>query len=424
LGHDNKKKIMVQKIIIVLLLVCMHMKLIFASDDSSEDIAYPLNIMRSPSGSDEDITSPADQVHVTETNAEVANFLSSIESTPANNMVSSNDQYTAVEENENESEEVEVYEHSHDQAHQNRKKREDEKVQVVIKTENTNENVAVVATKYSYSINNDAEYNDSINKYKDTSAPKKPQNYNAGKYRAMKKTWSSIGMDRYSGRKDSISPGTVVTVESVREFRDRIRGRLTDKSWISIEKLDGFESIIFAPVQKKVTWEDEKDDSENDFLNYQRPKNQDLNKYKRKLIHVENHESKQNSKVFAVETILSERTVNDQQDNLLHEYLVKWEGYKEPSWEPVDQLKGNTAAINFRERKRLATLLRIISMKGLYKNGESVPVFKLEWQDMEGERFYTRELFDNYKTLTRKQLKKFDYLIQEYIGIYKKKLKL
>jgi len=92
---------------------------------------------------------------------------------------------------------------------------------------------------------------------------------------------------------------------------------------------------------------------------------------------------------------------------------VKWFGYDERSWKPVDELRGEVPG---------ATLERIISMKRLYHNNASVLVYKLEWQDTTGKQFYTRELFENNTTLTRKQWKKFDHLIQEYSRIYEKKL--
>jgi len=241
-------------------------------------------------------------------------------------------------------------------------------------------------------------------------------NYSPGKYRCVQSTHNSIGEDRKSAKTFDIPEGMVVTVEKVQTYGDRIRGQLkVDKSWISIAKLDGSNAIFFEPVQTTVTRNDGDNEIENNVFTHQK------SNPKRKLIDIDEHP---NQTYYTIESILMERTVNDQNGNLLHQYLVKWFGYDKrfDSWEPVDELRGKEAEINYRVRKEGATLEKIMSVKGIYHNNGSVPVYKLEWQDTTGKRFYTRELFENNTTLTRKQWKKFDHLIQEYSGIYQKKI--
>jgi len=160
---------------------------------------------------------------------------------------------------------------------------------------------------------------------------------------------------------------------------------------------------------KEVTRNDGDNEIENNVFTHQK------SNPKRKLIDIDEHP---NQTYYTIESILMERTVNDQNGNLLHQYLVKWVGYDKrfDSWEPVHELRGKEAEINYRVRKEEATLEKIMSVEGIYHNNGSVPVYKLEWQDTTGKRFYTLELFENNTTLTRKQWKKFDHLIQEYSG--------
>ncbi len=60
-------------------------------------------------------------------------------------------------------------------------------------------------------------------------------------------------------------------------------------------------------------------------------------------------EHQRDSWVYSLEDVLNRREVRNKDGSITVEYLIKWEGYNDTSWEPFKQL--NAAARKFVKNK-------------------------------------------------------------------------